>query len=337
MDELTVDGLLQQPSFINYCTRANEPDVHFWEQWLRQHPEHTATFREAEEMVKSMGWLLIAEYEKAGAMARMDAYLQKPAKKKPVMKPVYWWAAVAAAVAGLMVGQRYLQQAKQHAPAPAPLLAQQLHYAAGGKERSSFMLPDSTYVLLEKNSSLDIDRDYNAANRHVKLNGTGYFRIRGKASLPFDVEGGGYLVTALGTAFKMTARSGGVHVMLEQGKVKVEQGTGNQKKLLVYLQPMQSFASEAADASGTQQVFEPKALAAWKIQEIIFENTPLQEVVFQLESCYNVKINVEGMDINKETFSGKFRNDSLQSVLDVLCFAVNKQYEFTDETNVLIK
>ncbi|MBV7529627.1 FecR domain-containing protein [Chitinophaga sp. sic0106] len=337
MDELTVDGLLQQPSFINYCIRANEQDVHFWEQWLRQHPAHTATFREAEAMVKSTGWLLIAEQEKAGAMTRMDDYLRSHTAKKPVMKPVYWWAAVAAVVAGLMVGQRYLHQAKQPSPVQPAILAKQLHYSAGSKGRSGFMLPDSTYVLLEKNSSLDIDSNYNVANRHVKLAGTGYFRIKGKASLPFDVQGAGYLVTALGTAFKMTAHPGRVHVMLEQGKVKVEQETGNQKKLLTYLQPMQSFASDSMNDNGKQQVFEPKALAAWKIQEIIFENTPLQEVVFQIESCYNVKINVEGMDINKETFSGKFRNDSLQSVLDVLCFAVNKQYEFTDETNVLIK
>ncbi|RAJ08334.1 FecR family protein [Chitinophaga skermanii] len=336
MDNVTVEWLIAQPSFINYCLREHEQDVHSWRQWLQAHPEHADIFNEAEDIVKSTGWLLVAEKEKAGAMALMDDYL-RTSKPRSRNKQLYWWstAAAAAVIAVLVIVKWPTKQSNiPTTVASAPL---QLHYSADGSTRKSILLPDSTYVLLDKHSTLDIDAGYNTQNRHVVLNGTGYFKIKSQANLPFDVKGGDYTVTALGTAFKMTVTPGHVHVMLEQGKVKVEQGVNEHRKLLTYLLPMESYNSAINHHQSKAQVFEQTALALWKTEEIIFEHTPLEEVVAQLESCYNVDINIEGVDLKKETFSGKFRNDSLQSVLNVLCFAVNKQYQFTDATSVLIK
>src|SRR5690242_164097 len=43
----TVEDLLKEESFINYCLRKNEPDVHFWEQYVVEHPDRKELVEEA--------------------------------------------------------------------------------------------------------------------------------------------------------------------------------------------------------------------------------------------------------------------------------------------------
>src|SRR5690349_4850952 len=43
----TVEDLLKEESFINYCLRKNEQDVHYWEQYVAEHPDRKALVEEA--------------------------------------------------------------------------------------------------------------------------------------------------------------------------------------------------------------------------------------------------------------------------------------------------
>jgi ferric-dicitrate binding protein FerR (iron transport regulator) len=239
----------------------------------------------------------------------------------------------------LLVGVWYFRPTPVKPANPvAAIKSPQLYYSTVGSSRQGFLLPDSSYVLLESGSTLRLDSAYNSSSRNAQLNGTAYFKIRRDPTRPFEVKGNAYYVTVLGTAFRMTANGGNLEVWLESGKVKVEKEEKGQRSLLGYLLPSESLTIQpAAAAKPKTGAFAQASLNAWKAQELVFDNTPLPEVILQLEACYNIHIRIAGSTLQHEVFSGRFKNDALPAVLDVLCFTLNKQYEFTDSTNVLIK
>lgn len=336
MDQISVDILIGQPSFINYCFHTNENDVRYWNNWLEAHPEHSAIIAEARDMVKTAGWLLQAEKEKPSAMAKMDAWLLDTAPRARVMR---WYYAAAAAVLLLIAAAWYFR------PAPATTLPlavttppARLYYNNNTPVRQGYLLPDSSYVLLESGAILQLDSAFGKTARSMALNGTAYFKVHRDPQRRFNVAGAEYLVTALGTAFRMTSAEGKLQVMLEEGKVMVEKNNAGAHTLIAYLLPSQSLVIDPAVRDTKQQrTFSPATLNAWKAQEIVFDHTPVRDVILQLEACYNIHIQLTDSNLQREVFSGRFKNDALPAVLDVLCFTLNKQCQFIDSTNVLIK
>lgn len=333
MEFVSVENLMAQSSFINYCFQTDGEDMRYWETWLWEHPEHQQVVQEAREMVMAAGWLSYAEKEKPLALAKLDEYLLSASG--PRTRSIGWYYAAAASLLLVLTATWYFKSARTAIPAVAdharPL---RLQYNTMGHTRQGFVLPDSSYVLLEGNTLLELDSSFGAGSRSMQLNGVAYFKVSPDQHRPFKVRSAAYTVTALGTAFRMTAQKGSLHVFLEEGKVMVEK----EQTLIAYLLPSESLLLEPdARKSPQPQRFAQSTLNAWKAQEIIFDHTPLSEVVLQLEACYNIKISMEGVNLQQEIFSGRFKNDALPAVLDVLCFTLNKQYQFTDSTNVLIK
>ncbi|SEW39242.1 FecR family protein [Chitinophaga arvensicola] len=337
MESVSVEKLMAQSSFINYCFQTGEEDMRYWENWLREHPEHQQVVQEAREMVMAAGWLSYAEKEKPLALAQLDEYLLSASA--PRTRSIRWYYAAAASLILVFAAAWYFKPARTAAPVVAarsgPL---RLQYSTMGHARQGFILPDSSYVLLESNTLLQLDHSFGVSSRSMELNGVAYFKVSPDQHRPFKVRSAEYTVTALGTAFRMTAQKAALHVLLEEGKVMVQKETAGKQILVAYLLPSESLLLEPDSRKSPQpQQFAQSTLNAWKAQEIIFDHTPLSEVVLQLEACYNIKISVEGINLQQEIFSGRFKNDALPAVLDVLCFTLNKQYQFADSTNVLIK
>ncbi|SKA38147.1 ferric-dicitrate binding protein FerR, regulates iron transport through sigma-19 [Chitinophaga eiseniae] len=337
MDEISVEKLIGEPSFINYCFRNGEVDTAYWEAWQQAHPEHQSVIREAAAAVKMASWLLQAEKAKPAAMEALDEWLLQATQ--PRVRRRSWYYAAAAALLLLLAIAWFFRPSPSSPPAVAVRQdAPRLHFSTVGQPRTGFRLPDNSYVLLESNSVLDLDSAFGQQHRHLRLRGTAWFKVQPDRRRSFEVQGQDYFVTALGTAFRMTAAKGKIQVLLEEGKVKVEKQLSGERKLLAILQPSESLLIDpVAPAHTKKSIFPQEELGAWKAEEIVFDHTPLPEVIQQLEACYNIRITIAGNNLQQETFTGKFKHDALPAVLDILCFTLNKQYRFTDSTNVLIQ
>lgn len=46
MKELELNSITSQQSFINYCFQNNNEDIAYWENWLKENPEHKAQIEE---------------------------------------------------------------------------------------------------------------------------------------------------------------------------------------------------------------------------------------------------------------------------------------------------
>ncbi|MEQ8242188.1 FecR domain-containing protein [Fulvivirga sp.] len=179
-----------------------------------------------------------------------------------------------------------------------------------------FVLPDSSTVTLNKNSTLAYSKDFGATDRKVKLTGEAFFEVTPNKKKPFIINTAEASVQVLGTSFNINA--------VESDKTEVTVATG-----LVALSSLETKASIKLNA-GDKGVLahnndelsssrnDDVNFLAWKTRTIIFENADLAEVISTLNHVYNMRLNlVEGVGGNCKV-SVTFDNQSFDAVLNVL-------------------
>ena len=86
-------------------------------------------------------------------------------------------------------------------------------------------MPDGSIVILNSNSSLSLDADFNKEKREIRLTGDAFFKVAKDAKRPFIVYSENIATTALGyrvlCAWKKEMRIKGIQVDLLEGKVQM--------------------------------------------------------------------------------------------------------------------
>lgn len=155
-------------------------------------------------------------------------------------------------------------------------------------EMKSFVLPDSSKVWLNEMSELSYGAEFDAKERVVTLQGEAYFEVTKDPSRPFIIHTGAATTKVLGTSFnlrsypaepevELTVVEGSVNFGCET-KVKVrggESATFDERSERVALRPVNVNAT------------------AWKTGRLYFKNTPLGDVLHDLERYYGVKLDAE--------------------------------------------
>lgn len=144
MDELNLQALLQDESFVNYCRRTENEDIEKWEKWLQKYPEHQQSIAELKETILAMGYY-------AGELSVQVNYfrLQQQIKKhsnqnrfKEIGKT--FWFKIAAAV--LAVGAVSLFLFRQQAPKETTEIVQ--HIGSPGQDAALLTLKDGSVISL---------------------------------------------------------------------------------------------------------------------------------------------------------------------------------------------
>lgn len=342
MEKITVEYLLRQETFLQYCLQNDTEAVKYWETWMEQHPEYSAVLSEAALLAKDSSLFLEAEALKPAAMDRMRASIEACQTTVPVRSMKWRRIAAAAAIVVASLITLYLLSEKQE----GNLLARSsgIIMKAGEERykipaRKLMTLADGSYVLLDSGASLRIDQAFGTKERNVHLTGTAWFKVAKDSENPFRVNTGSIRTTALGTAFRVEAPAGSnqVKIELEEGKVMIERTGGRTPELITTLMPAESITLNQQDKAKTEKKnFAVAGLQAWKAQEIIFDDAPLADVINQLQVLYDQPILLENSQLMNATFTGRFRNDSLNTVLDMLCFSLNRNYRITTDNKILI-
>jgi len=188
-------------------------------------------------------------------------------------------------------------------------------------EKSSFMLSDGTLVKLNSDSRLTFSEQFNEISREVFLDGEAFFDVKNDPKRPFIVRTRQVSTTALGTSFNVKAYIGenSIKVALVTGKVKVElqtDSTGGTEAVILSPFDMASFNKESHEFY--KVAFDADKELAWKNQTLYFKDAGLNDMVKVLERWYGVTFYIRSGDIFETGFTGKFKDKSLEYVLDVL-------------------
>lgn len=189
----------------------------------------------------------------------------------------------------------------------------------GGKYQ--VRLPDGSKVWLNSASSLSYPTAFIGRERIVKLKGEAYFEITPNKSSPFRVESDNQIVEVLGTNFNVNSYEDEdfTKTTLIEGSVKIilnPQSKSLSKTKLLKPGEQSSINSSISDIK-IENVDTEKAIA-WKNGYFKFKNTPIQEIMREVERWYDVELIYEG-NMPTDEFTGFISNDvKISAVLKIL-------------------
>ena len=189
-------------------------------------------------------------------------------------------------------------------------------------------LPDNSLIVLNKNSSLKVSKQFNKKNRVVILKGEAFFDVTKDFNNPFVVEIDQNLnVTVLGTKFNLRAYNHDRNIELKvlSGKVLFENNNNN----VVVEKGMEvNYSSETNSFTELKPI--DVNMLAWKTQEFNFDNTPINEIVIALERFLGKRIELPKNTSNIR-YTGAFDSPEDKEVAAVLALAMGWDYEITEE------
>lgn len=192
-------------------------------------------------------------------------------------------------------------------------------FAAQAKEDST-QLADGTIVKLPPSAELVYPVYFKENLREVTLVGNGFFQVAPDTARPFIVHLGEVHIKVLGTVFEIKREKGWINVHVNKGKVAFYNKTDT---IIV-----------SAGATGKYAKAEKKFKL--EVQKPLtgsfhFENTPLIEVVGQLNQYFKVNIRLQNTALNNCHLSAGFDNQPLGHILKAITETFNLSYKIEPE------
>lgn len=181
-------------------------------------------------------------------------------------------------------------------------------------------LPDSSYVLLNKNSKLIVTSDYLQSNRTVSLIGEAFFKVKSNPESPFSISSFEVTTTVLGTQFNVSARAdSSILVSVLEGKVRVA------AKADQHILTANKSASYNGDALQLLTSADLNYLA-WKTGVIRFRSQSLQEAIKFISSHYEQPITLATSVDPDILITVELNNLSLDQALEIITATLDLQF-----------
>ncbi|OEK02962.1 hypothetical protein BFP97_16155 [Roseivirga sp. 4D4] len=183
-------------------------------------------------------------------------------------------------------------------------------------EMKEVTLPDGSIVKLNANSKLAYAKGFGETHRNVTLDGGANFDVERIESLPFVIGASKGKVEVLGTSFDVKAYPGkSVELNVTEGTVKFSSVEKEEQAEVVNAGEMAMLSEDGASIE--KDIVVDQNYAAWWTRKLVFEKTPFEKVIKNLEETYWVKIDYSDALHNCE-LTATYENKSLDSVLDLI-------------------
>jgi hypothetical protein len=153
--------------------------------------------------------------------------------------------------------------------------------------------------------------------------------------LEFIIETNDAEVKVLGTSFNVNASIPGhkTEVFVETGLVQLSRKRNGDEKILIKPGNVGVLSTNIL----TKEKNYDKNIVAWKTKEIIFYEDNLKNVIETLNKVYNSDITCENQDILNLRYTSTFRDQDIDSILNVICLTFDLKTENLDDRIILIK
>lgn len=199
-------------------------------------------------------------------------------------------------------------------------------------QRTQLILPDSTKVWLNSNSTIKYPAAFTNETRDVFIQGEGYFEVSKDKERPFIVNTSKIKIRVFGTHFNIKENQEKATVALLEGKVQVL----NQKnESLSFLDPGEKLEVNE-DEILLKKIKNTNALVAWTNGILVFDEEPFENVINYLENWYGVQIKLDNKLYNKHQYTFKVKTESLREVLDLISVITPINYKINGD-QVLIE
>ncbi len=196
-------------------------------------------------------------------------------------------------------------------------------------------LPDGSTVWMRPAARITYPQTFEKKNRTVLFAGEGFFDIQKDRNRPFFIHSGEMTVRVLGTSFNVKAAADQklFEIAVVTGSVEVTAPDREAKAQQLILKPNQQALFET----------ETKRLFAKARQELLkneiyqsstfhFQETPVSEVIRQLENRFSVQIHLSNPAIARCRLNADFENQPFPAIIEMLCRSLESTYTIQDST-----
>jgi len=331
----TLEELLENQSFRRWAKgRANEEEKVYWDDWVMNRKENRKTARTALATLSGFSLDSLTSSDARQAWGRFHERLDQECgtinkrirgDESSRISGRKWIYRVAAGIlvilsTGLTIyfGYPTLQNQAQMASYP---VEQEINTDYG--ERKNIKMTDGSVIILNANSALVYSNDpLHPTNIEVYLQGEAFFSVTHRESpdeYPFRVHTEDGTVRVLGTEFAVSTRDDKTRVVLEEGSVEVNPAdrTGDNPGRAV-LEPSQMAEFDSQSETLIIKPVNAKVYTSWKTRKLVFDRTPLAEVLKRIEYTFGVDVKVKNSSLYEQTLSGTIENTEMSVILPTL-------------------
>ena len=304
-------SMLEAAADWHACLREPEPDTGLaaarkedFDRWLAADPRHAQAYARIERL-----WVKLEA--PVAEVVRSD-----PAAAEPDGQGRHWlapllsrpaWAAAGLAVL-LVVGAVQVDDA---------VTTLRSDHATAVGERAPLELDDGSRVTLNTDSAIAVD--LSPERRQVQLlRGEAWFDVTPDAARPFVVATEAGRIRVTGTSFGVRLDDDAAVVALTEGKLELRTGesAGDTAPALVLTADQQ--ARLTPDGTFGPTALHRNVATAWLRGQIVFFDTPLPDVVAELNRYRAGRIVILGGALERLTVSGVFTVDDPDAGLEAI-------------------
>lgn len=332
-ERYSTEDFIQDDFFQRWVFSPNEERDHFWNAFLLHYPGQRENVQEAREFLLAMKFernvpesvvhdikfnidRALAEHESAERSIERSSHHSADPRKRSVFLTIY---SIAASLLLLAMVTGYFMIREGINFKVFETLTYEKEETGQGKQRR-LTLADGTQVWLNAGSALKFPRDFTGKqSREVYLHGEAFFDVSEDKVKPFIVHTSELAIRVLGTAFNVRSYEGDpvVETTLVRGKVSIASASTASLPEITLLPNQQALFSKESNTIALAKAVNTEPYIAWKNGWMIFENKPFSYIKETLERWYNVTLMMEDEKSLTCTFSAKFKDKTLQQVLEI--------------------
>lgn len=322
--------MIQIPEYITTIIekqlkdQATSQETATLQQWRAENPSHDAIYQQLEKVWQESGAILTEKtYDTGSAWDKVDLLLENGNKKAPVR--MLTRLAAAASIAGLLLIAGWLLLRKT---------TPELLVAKAEQTNLPVTLPDGSQVVLRKGATLSYPKTFSGAERDVALTGEAFFDVHHDAAHPFRIETVRATLEVVGTSFTINTSEQQDELIVTTGKVLFANKAGDK-----HIITPQQYSKLNAKGFEIKPLNDPNFLS-WKSDQLIFDNTPIDQVARNLSNHYNIPVIADPSLLSQSTIptiTASFHHQSIDAVLEEVKLLVNISHRKQNDTIILFK
>lgn len=303
---------------------ASSEELTWLEIWKASSVKNEDYFQEAVRLWALTHFPEIADFDVDNAWQKVktDAGIGKQAK----IRSLKTWLQIAAAVV-VIACLGYFYSINSSTSSSVPTLVE-----INTKAIDSLLLQDNTRITVRENSTISYPEVFDSVRR-VTFKGRAFFEVSKAAIHPFIITTHRGVIQVVGTSFYVdTDTDSSLTVIVTEGIVKVsmlgqvDKGVRLEKDEKVILK----------GSTFNKGVIDMDNHLAWQTHSLKFKREKLSEVVKVIASTYGVSIALKNKILNNCELTARYKNESLEVILENLKQTFNVTISTTPENVVVI-
>ncbi len=223
----------------------------------------------------------------------------------------------------------------------ANTINEQTFYTEKGT-KATITLPDGSTVKLNSDSRITYPERFAGSTRNVKISGEALFDVSRDPLRPMVVTTNkGLSIQVLGTRFLVKSYDNDEESIttLFSGSIKMNYTDPETETIKeVMLRPSESFTYYGRNIMPKIEIEGKKTNeinTAWTKGELVFEKTPMSEVIKMLERWHGSNFEVKNAEIYDYRLTASFKSESIVQILEMIQYCIPVKYNVKDNHVVL--